>query len=83
MKSGMNELFLNKKMLDDMQKKKDMSDDIYVINVGGQTGDITTSKIKYANAQEKEVRYISVKLLKGIIADYALKCRKDISLCKI
>ncbi|WP_090819224.1 hypothetical protein [Oribacterium sp. KHPX15] len=79
----MNELFLNKKMLDDMQKKKDMSDDIYVINVGGQTGDITTSKIKYANAQEKEVRYISVKLLKGIIADYALKCRKDISLCKI
>ena len=66
-----------------MQKKKDMSDDIYVINVGGQTGDITTSKIKYANAQEKEARYISVKLLKGIIADYALKCRKDISLCKI
>ena len=83
MKSGMNELFL-KKMFDDMQKKKkDMSDDIYVINVGGQTGDITTSKIKYANAQEKEARYISVKLLKGIIADYALKCRKDISLCKI
>ena len=65
------------------KKKKDMSDDIYVINVGGQTGDITTSKIKYANAQEKEARYISVKLLKGIIADYALKCRKDISLCKI
>ena len=48
-----------KEMLDDMHKRKiDMSDSIYVINVGGYIGDSTRSEIEYAKAHGKEVRYL-------------------------
>lgn len=48
-----------KEMLDDMHKRKiDMSDEIFVINVGGYIGDSTRSEIEYAKAHGKDVRYL-------------------------
>lgn len=48
-----------KKMLDDMHLRKiDLSDEIYVINVGGYIGESTTREIAYALSVGKEVRYI-------------------------
>ena len=48
-----------KEMLDDMHKRKiDLSDAIYVINVGGYIGDSTRSEIEYAKTHGKEVRYL-------------------------
>ena len=48
-----------KKMLDDMHKRKiDMSDSIYVINVGGYIGSSTRSEIEYAKKNGKEVKYL-------------------------
>ncbi|WP_029201632.1 hypothetical protein [Oribacterium sp. NK2B42] len=55
---GMDEGTLSKakEMLDDMHKRKvDMTDSIYVINVGGYIGDSTRSEIEYAKAHGKEV----------------------------
>lgn len=46
-------------MLDLIHKKKiDMSDAIYVIDVGGYIGDSTFSEIKYAQRQGKQVFYM-------------------------
>lgn len=48
-----------KEMLDDIHKRKiDMSDEIFVINVGGYIGDSTRSEIDYALAHGKKVRYL-------------------------
>lgn len=48
-----------KKMLDDMHKRKiDMSDEIYVINVGGYIGESTHSEIAYAEEKGKTIRYL-------------------------
>ncbi len=48
-----------KEMLDDMHKRKiDMSDGIYVINVGGYIGSSTRSEIAYALAAGKDVEYL-------------------------
>ena len=48
-----------KEMLDKMHKRKiDMADAIYVINVGGYTGESTRSEIEYAIRNGKEVRYL-------------------------
>ena len=48
-----------KLMLDDMHKRKiDMSDEIYVINVGGYIGDSTRSEIEYAKRIGKDIRYL-------------------------
>jgi len=48
-----------KEMLDDMHKRKiDMSDEIFVINVGGYIGESTKSEIEYAIANNKKVNYI-------------------------
>ena len=48
-----------KEMLDDIHKRKiDMSDEIFVINVGGYIGDSTRSEIEYALAHGKTVRYL-------------------------
>ena len=48
-----------KEMLDDMHKRKiDMSDEIYVINVGGYIGTSTQLEIDYAIATGKAVRYL-------------------------
>lgn len=48
-----------KEMLDDMHKRKiDMSDAIYVINVGGYIGSSTKSEINYALATGKDVEYL-------------------------
>ena len=48
-----------KAMLDDMHRRKiDMSDEIYVINVGGYIGESTRSEIEYARATGKAVRYL-------------------------
>lgn len=58
---GMDEdtLTKTKLMLDDMHKRKiDMSDEIYVINVGGYIGDSTRSEIEYAKAHGKRVEYL-------------------------
>ena len=52
-------LTATKAMLDDMHKAKiDMADEIFVINVGGYIGDITSSEILYAQAHGKFVRYL-------------------------
>lgn len=48
-----------KSMLDDMHKRKiDLSDMIYVINVGGYIGESTRSEIEYAISTGKEVHYL-------------------------
>ena len=48
-----------KEMLDDIHKRKiDMSDEIFVINVGGYIGKSTSSEIEYAIAHGKEVKYL-------------------------
>lgn len=58
---GMDEKTLTetKKMLADMYKQKiGMSDEIFVINVGGYIEDSTKSEIEYAEEQGKKVRYL-------------------------
>lgn len=48
-----------KEMLDDMHKRKiDLSEAIYVINVGGYIGSSTRSEIEYARAAGKKVYYL-------------------------
>ena len=48
-----------KEMLDDMhQRKIDMADEIFVINVGEYIGSSTKSEIEYAKATGKAVRYL-------------------------
>ena len=48
-----------KKMLDEMHKQKiDMSDEIYVINVGGYIGESTKNEIEYAKEEEKKISYL-------------------------
>ena len=48
-----------KKMLDDMHKRKiDMSDEIFVINVGGSIGVSTKSEIDYAIKTGKKINYL-------------------------
>lgn len=48
-----------KEMLDDMHKRKiDMSDEIFVINVGGYIGSSTKSEIEYARHHGKGIRYL-------------------------
>ena len=48
-----------KKMLDEMHRQKiDMSDEIYVINVGGYIGESTKSEIEYAKEKRKEISYL-------------------------
>ena len=47
-----------KKMLDEMHKQKiDMSDEIYVINVGGYMGESTKSEIEYAKRKGKKISF--------------------------
>ena len=48
-----------KTMLDDIHKRKiDMSDEIFVINVGGYIGESTKSEIEYAKLTNKKVNYL-------------------------
>ena len=48
-----------KKMLDEMHKQKiNMSDEIYVINVGGYIGESTKSEIEYAKRNSKKISYL-------------------------
>ena len=66
--SGDNEVWENmdegtltktKEMLDDMHKRKiDMSDEIFVINVGGYIGESTKLEIEYAKSTNKKVNYL-------------------------
>ena len=66
--SGDNEVWENmdegtltktKQMVDDMHLRKiDMSDEIFVINVGGYIGSSTKSEIEYAISQNKKVTYL-------------------------
>ena len=58
---GMDEgtLSKTKKMLDDMHRRKiDISDEIYVINVGGYIGESTRHEIEYAKRHGRKVRYL-------------------------
>ena len=59
--SGDNEVWIEgtKEMLDDMHRRKiDLSDEIFVINVGGYIGTSTRSEIEYAASTGKIVRYL-------------------------
>ena len=48
-----------KQMLDEMHKQKiDMSDQIYVINVGGYIGESTKAEIEYAEIKGKKIAYL-------------------------
>ncbi len=48
-----------KAFLDDMHRRKiDMSDDVYVINVGGYIGESTRSEIEYAKKNGRYVWYL-------------------------
>lgn len=48
-----------REMLDNLHRRKiDMSDSIYVINVGGYIGESTKSEIEYALLHGKEVIYL-------------------------
>lgn len=40
-----------------LKRKIDTADEIFVINVGGYTGDSTRSEIEYAVATGKSIRY--------------------------
>ena len=52
-------LTATKEMLDDIHKRKiDMSDGIFVINVGGYIGESTRSEIEYAKAHGKSIQYL-------------------------
>ena len=53
------DLTKTKEMLGDMHKRKiDMSDEIFVINVGGYIGESTKSEIDYASSTGKTVKYL-------------------------
>lgn len=59
--SGDNEVWLEnkKEMLDDMHKRKiDLSDEIFVINVGGYIGESTKQEIEYAIKTNKIIKYL-------------------------
>lgn len=66
--SGDNEVWENmeegtltktKEMLDDMHKRRiDLSDEIFVINVGGYIGESTKSEIEYAIKTGKKINYL-------------------------
>jgi hypothetical protein len=59
--SGDNEVWseTTKPMLDDMHKRKiDLSDEIFVINVGGYIGSSTRSEINHAVKTNKPVKYL-------------------------
>ena len=46
-------------MLDEMHKQKiDMSDEIYVINIGGYIGESAKTEIEYAKLKGKKISYI-------------------------
>ena len=48
-----------RKMLDEMHRQKiDMSNEIYVINLGGYIGESTKSEIEYAKANGKKISYL-------------------------
>ena len=48
-----------KRMLDEIHKRKiDMSDAIYVLNVGGYIGESTRSEIEYACERGKKIMYL-------------------------
>lgn len=48
-----------KEMLDKMHRQKiDMSDEVYIINIGGYIGESTKSEIEYANKKGKKVTYL-------------------------
>lgn len=60
--SGDNEAWDNKKMLDALHKRKiAMSDEIFVINVGGYIGESTAMEIAFAEKMCKTVRYLEEK----------------------
>ncbi|MEZ8770991.1 hypothetical protein AB6D79_23340 [Vibrio alginolyticus] len=47
------------RMLGELHKRKiDISDEIFVLNVGGYIGKSTQSEIKYAQQQGKNVRFL-------------------------
>jgi hypothetical protein len=61
--SGDDEVYTEnaKEMLDDMHKRKiDLSDEIFVINVGGYIGESTKSEIEYAKLTNKTVNYLEL-----------------------
>lgn len=48
-----------KEVLDDMHRRKiDMSDEIFVVNVGGYIGESTRGEIEYARRNGRAVRYL-------------------------
>ncbi len=48
-----------KEMLDDIHKSKiDLSDEIFVLNVGGYIGESTRNEIEYAQSTGKIVKYL-------------------------
>lgn len=48
-----------KEILDDMHRRKiDMSDAIFVVNVGGYVGESTRAEIDYARRNGREIRYL-------------------------
>ena len=72
---GMDEdtLTKTKLMLDDMHKRKiDMSDEIYVINVGGYIGDSTRSEIEYAKRTGKDIQYLEEPVSEDELPDDAI-----------
>ena len=49
----------NKEILDELHLRKiDMSDEVFVINVGGYIGKSTTAEIEYAKSLGKPVKYL-------------------------
>ena len=48
-----------KEIVDEVHKRKiDLSDEVFVINIGGYIGESTTSEIKYALSKGKIVKYL-------------------------
>lgn len=50
-----------KEKMDDMHKQRiDMSDEIFVINVGGYIGESTKAEIEYARSKGKRIAYLEM-----------------------
>jgi hypothetical protein len=48
-----------KEIVDEVHKRKiDLSDEVFILNIGGYIGGSTTSEIKYAMEQGKVVRFL-------------------------
>ena len=63
-----------KEIVDEVHKRKiDLSDEVFVINIGGYIGESTTSEIKYALEHGKTVKYLEPEWYYPAFKDYGVE----------